>query len=391
MEKGDQPGMGSGQRNLFRVVVAGVGLALFFSLASTPAWAGNDGQAGKPAAGAESKDLPILQKWSGDYPVAQIERLPADQQKERVGYIGDPTTWASVWEAFKPGEKGPELDFAKNLVVFSRNVEYYNRTSIAKVTMREGFVEVIAIETLTSTPLEDKVAMAMAVIPREGVKFILSGDKRIPVQASAGTGKEAVIDFDKISFIAGWTRSGKVQFTEGEYREVIAPGSATQIVVKLTDKRAFGILNGLRAAAAVLVTDPGGSGTFYDLALLYKKPDGWVNVDTFLLGDRVRVHAVDIKANEIVVNMTVHGPGENMCCPTLQVIKRFAVKDDRLVAVGEKITGFLDSSPSPQPSPVKGEEGFLSFYDSIKDRIRKTDSGFIQGCCQNFYEKKENP
>jgi len=27
---------------------------------------------------------------------------------------------------------------------------------------------------------------------------------------------------------------------------------------------------------------------------------------------------------------------------------------------------FIDSSPSPQPSPVKGEGVFLTFYDSIK-------------------------
>jgi hypothetical protein len=58
-----------------------------------------------------------------------------------------------------------------------------------------------------------------------------------------------------------------------------------------------------------------------------------------MLGDRVKVHIVDIKENEILVNMTVHGPGESMCCPTLRVIKRFAVREDRLVAAGEKIAG----------------------------------------------------
>jgi len=30
----------------------------------------------------------------------------------------------------------------------------------------------------------------------------------------------------------------------------------------------------------------------------------------------------------------------------------------------------LDSSPSPQPSPVKGEGVFLTFYDSISFRSR---------------------
>ena len=319
--------------------------AILFILTSIPGWAGDPlapgtiEKANQVAAKGDVKDLPILQKWSGDFPVAQIERLPADQRKERVGYIGDPATFAAVWEAFKPGEPLPAVDFAKNLVVFSRNVHFYNRTSIARVTVKDRVAEVMAIETLTSTPVEDKVAMALAVIPREGVEFILSGDKRLPVQGLAGTGEEPGIHFDRITFISRWTRSGKIRFTDGEYREAAAPGSAAEIVVRLMDKKAMAVLHGMETAAVVLVTDPGGSGTFYDLALLFRKSDGWMNVDTLSLGDRVKVHGVDIKENEIFVNMTVHGPGESMCCPTVRVIKRFAVREDRLFAAGEKIAG----------------------------------------------------
>jgi len=58
-----------------------------------------------------------------------------------------------------------------------------------------------------------------------------------------------------------------------------------------------------------------------------------------VLGDRVKVHGVDLKENEILVKMAIHGPGESMCCPTVRVIKRFAVRADRLVAMGEKSAG----------------------------------------------------
>ena len=178
--------MRSRRPKILGFVVAGVVLSIVFSLASIPAWAGENRQADKCAAKDEPRGSPILREWSGDYPVAQLVRLPADQRKERVGYIGDPATFAAVWEAFQPGKKVPEMDFAKNLIVFSRNVEYYNRTSITKVTVADGFAEVLAVETLTSTPVSDKVAMSMAVIPREGVKFILSGDKRVPVTVRGG-------------------------------------------------------------------------------------------------------------------------------------------------------------------------------------------------------------
>jgi hypothetical protein len=154
----------------------------------------------------------------------------------------------------------------------------------------------------------------------------------------AGSGEEPEIYFDKITFISRWTRSGKIRFTDGEYREAAAPGSAAEIVVRLMNKRAMGVLHGLQTAAVFLVTDPGGSGPFFDLALLYKKPAGWVNVDTVLLGDRL-VHTVGIRENEIVVNMTVPGPGDGLCCPNLRVTKRFAAEEGRLVAAGEKKAG----------------------------------------------------
>jgi hypothetical protein len=35
------------------------------------------------------------------------------------------------------------------------------------------------------------------------------------------------INFDKIVFVSGWAKSGKIHFSNGEYREPAAPGSAT--------------------------------------------------------------------------------------------------------------------------------------------------------------------
>jgi hypothetical protein len=38
------------------------------------------------------------------------------------------------------------------------------------------------IEIVTSVPVTDKVAMAMAEVPRQGVKTLRAGDKFIPVK-----------------------------------------------------------------------------------------------------------------------------------------------------------------------------------------------------------------
>jgi heat shock protein HslJ len=151
-----------------------------------------------------------------------------------------------------------------------------------------------------------------------------------------GTTAANEYDLGGITVRSNWFRSGTVTLKNGEYIEPSAPGSAITTVVKLTDWRAFGKVDDRDAAAVVLVTDPGGSGIFYDLALLIKGNGGWVNVDIVLLGDRVKVHSVDIRDNEIFVTMADHGPDDALCCPTQERTRRFLIQTDHLVARDEE-------------------------------------------------------
>ena len=130
----------------------------------------------------EPADIPLLEKWSGDYPVAELGRLPAGQQDSAAGYIGDTETFIRIWQAFMPGELPPAVDFNKNIVVFSRNVQFYNRTSILKVTLHDGTADIIAMETMSALPIEEKAAMAMAVIPRNDIMAIRSGAEKVEVK-----------------------------------------------------------------------------------------------------------------------------------------------------------------------------------------------------------------
>jgi len=125
-----------------------------------------------PLQNSDSQELSSSATWSGDYPVAALDQLPPGQQQNRAGYIGDVDTFAKIWQNFMPEAALPAVDFANNLVVFHRNVVYYNRTNIFKVTLTEGVAEVLAMETMSAIPVEDRAAMAMAVIPRAGVKAI---------------------------------------------------------------------------------------------------------------------------------------------------------------------------------------------------------------------------
>jgi heat shock protein HslJ len=134
-----------------------------------------------------------------------------------------------------------------------------------------------------------------------------------------------------IEYKSDWTQSGMAPLTDGEYREQAAPGSATETVVTITEHIAHGQLDGQDAAAVVLVTDPGGSGTFYDLAVVVEQDGAPVNVASTMLGDRVQIKAVSIVGNEIIVEMVTHGPDDPMCCPTQDVVQTYVLEEQELV------------------------------------------------------------
>jgi heat shock protein HslJ len=135
-----------------------------------------------------------------------------------------------------------------------------------------------------------------------------------------------------------WTASGKAPLVDGEYSEQAAPGSATRTVVGLGDRAAFGYAgDGEPFAVVTLITDPGGSGTFYDLAVVLDRGQGPVHVATTSLGDRVKIESLSVEKDEIVVRMIAHGANDPMCCPTQRVVERFALQDDQLVPLSSEV------------------------------------------------------
>ena len=132
-----------------------------------------------------------------------------------------------------------------------------------------------------------------------------------------------------------WTPEGTVRLEGGEYRAPAAPGSASEIVIALTEYVAVGELNGQPAAAVILYSDGGGSGTFYELHVMVER-DGQPNdVAWTQLGDRVQINSLAIESDEIIVDMVMHGPDDPMCCPTQQVVQTYALQGEDLTRTSE--------------------------------------------------------
>jgi len=131
----------------------------------------------------EPLPLTIEQAWSGTFPVKALELLPAGQRQSATGYLGDAQSFAGLWAALFPEQPLPEIDFRTQLVVFTRNVRFFNRTSIVKVTLVDGVAAILAIETMSAMPIREEVAMALAVVPRDGVRWIrVPGGENLPVR-----------------------------------------------------------------------------------------------------------------------------------------------------------------------------------------------------------------
>ena len=297
---------------------------LALAILMTSPYAGNLHAAGDPAV-----DLPVFRKWSGDYPVAQLDRLPENQRRSSAGYLGDDKAFAAVWEVFKPGEPVPDVDFVKHIVVFTRNVVFYNRTAILKVTLKEGVAEILAMETMSALPIEEKVAMALAEVPRAGVRFLKAGEERIPVPENI-----APSDPRNATYMVEGRR---ITLRDGRYEEEAAPGSTAKAVTAAFGEPAVGDLEGDGDEDAVLflVHDPGGSGTFYYVAASMHEGGRYRGTDAVLLGDRISPRQIVIRNGVVIAAYADRRSGEPMAAqPSVGRTKVLTFRDGRLTEIG---------------------------------------------------------
>ncbi len=90
------------------------------------------------------------------------------------------------------------------------------------------------------------------------------------------------------------------------------PDSVTKHVVSVFGEPTFGDIDGDgdNDAAVILVSEPGGSGTFYYAAIAVNQDGGYIGTDSILLGDRIAPQTVTIEDKKAVFNYVDRKPGE---------------------------------------------------------------------------------
>ncbi len=146
----------------------------------------------------------------------------------------------------------------------------------------------------------------------------------------------------------------------GLYRIGTDPAAEGYMAISLIEPYAFGSLNNdeMADAAVILVENYGGTGQFVQIGALLNRAGQPTHADSFFLGDRVAVNALGIQNGEIVAALTVHGPEEPACCPSVPAtIHLRLISESQLV-----ITRFTTRTPSGQErainirAPLNGSE-----------------------------------
>ncbi len=120
----------------------------------------------------------------------------------------------------------------------------------------------------------------------------------------------------------------------GRDEQPIVPGAATVAVAQLAGYNAYGDLDGdgLTDAAFILISSPGGSGTFSYVSAL--TADGVV-LDPILLGDRISVRRIEIVAGEVrIAYLTRRGDEPLATAPTVPTDRSLVRDVGALVPVG---------------------------------------------------------
>ena len=156
-----------------------------------------------------------------------------------------------------------------------------------------------------------------------------------------------------LSYPNEWPADGVAPLTDGVYAEPI-PDSVAQVRVEFR-RAAFGELDGRAAAAVVLATSGGGTGTFYELHVLTRDDRGTPrSVARHLLGDRIVLQGLTFDGEAIRVDFIGFAPGDGACCPTLAVTHDFGLRDGELV--------FLHGAESPVWLSIAQGSSFVSWF-----------------------------
>jgi hypothetical protein len=117
-----------------------------------------------PSVQAEKKEVKLIKQWSG---TVEDEKLAKDAPE----VIADAKALEKIWKAWKVGDKVPEVDFTKEIVILSTTSG--SKISLSTSLDDKGNLTVLGAATADFGP---GFRYVIATVSREGVKKVNGKD-----------------------------------------------------------------------------------------------------------------------------------------------------------------------------------------------------------------------
>ena len=174
------------------------------------------------------------------------------------------------------------------------------------------------------------------------------------------------VSIERATILTEHTAAGMATLKDGEFRAPGAPGSASDLVIRLAQSRVGDLDgNGISDAAAITIEYTRGSGKFHYLHALLKEEGELRDADAVFLGDRIRVEGLSIHEGVITVATVDRPPDAPFSeSPSILALRQFRLAGETF----EEIAGIssadafaCDDSLPDAPlvvvlSPAGGEE-----------------------------------
>ena len=124
-----------------------------------------------------------------------------------------------------------------------------------------------------------------------------------------------------------------ISFKDGKYEQGTDPSQTGYVSISIGDQIVFGDLNGDGLADAVvsLAENYGGTGVFVSILVILNNSGQPGRVATASIEDRALVNELKIENGEILVDVTVHGPNDPLCCPSQPSTRIYRLIENNLV------------------------------------------------------------
>ncbi|MDD5370879.1 MAG: Gmad2 immunoglobulin-like domain-containing protein [Anaerolineaceae bacterium] len=171
-----------------------------------------------------------------------------------------------------------------------------------------------------------------------------------------------------------------VRLSGGKYQSGSGPD---YLEVGIASLIAEGDLNGdgVADAALVLAENTGGTGRFESLIVVLNQNGNPIQAASTQLGDRVKIDALTIQDERIMIDMVSHAPNDPLCCPSVPVAQTFRLSPAGLLVDqvttktpdGKERTIHIDSpadgTQAGDAVQVKGSETISPFENTLAYRL----------------------